>query len=62
MMYNPYNWKIRNNDELETEYEEVCEKYNELNKDIKELIRRKNELEEILQLKPKTIYIGYDTY
>lgn len=62
MMYNPYNWKIRDNDELEAEYEEVCEKYNELNKDIKELIRRKNELEEILQLKPKTIYIGYDTY
>ncbi len=62
MMYNPYNWKIRDNGELETEYEEICEKYDELNKDIKELIRRKNELEEILQLKPKTIYIGYDTY
>ena len=62
MMYNSYNWKIRDNDELEAEYEEVCEKYDKLNKDIKELIRRKNELEEILQLKPKTIYIGYDTY
>ena len=62
MMYNPYNWKIRDNDELEAEYEEVCEKYDKLNKDIKELNRRKNELEEILQLKPKTIYIGYDTY
>lgn len=62
MMYNPYNWKIRDNDELKEEYEEVCEKYDELNKDIKKLIRRKNELEEILQLKPKTIYIGYDTY
>ena len=62
MMYNPYNWKIRDNDELEAEYEEVCEKYDKLSKDIKELIRRKNELEGLLQLKPKTIYIGYDTY
>ena len=62
MMYNPYNWKIRDDEELKEEYNEVCKEYNKLLKETKELIRRKNELEEILCLKPKTIYIGYDTY
>lgn len=61
-MYNPYNWKIRENDELKKEYKEICEKHEVLSKETKKLIQRKNELEEILCLKPKTIYIGYDTY
>ena len=62
MMYNPYNWKIRENDELKEEYKEICKKHEVLSEETKKLIRRKNELEEILCLKPKTIYIGYDTY
>lgn len=61
-MYNPYNWRIRDNEELKEEYEEICKKHEALSKETKKLIRRKKELEEILCLKPKTIYIGYDTY